>query len=220
MEPIEYHFSCADGSTHNYKIELDKQHDHTDPNLPDWTALEFNQCEGCEWSETDRCPVAVAMIEPVTLLQKLPSYETLDVTVKTEHRTYSAHTSAQEALSSFFGLIMATSGCPAFWHFKGLAEFHLPFASMEETLFRSMAAHMMYAHFKDETHRTQDVIDEVKQSYENMGKVNKAFIMRVREGVYLETDSSFNALVILDALSSMVTFNLEQEIEELKRLFA
>ena len=52
-------------------------------------------------------------------------------------------TSAQQAMSSVLGLIMATSGCPWTDRLRPMARFHLPFASEAETLYRSVGMFLL-----------------------------------------------------------------------------
>jgi len=143
MTEITYYFSYKSGEC-AHTVSLDADYESDADSLPDWTKLSFQQCEGCKWEKTSRCPVAIAMQEPVQLLHKLPSFEEVDVRVVTPQREYRKHTSAQEGLSGLFGLVMATSGCPAFSRFKGLAEFHLPLPALKRLCF-AMYLHICYA---------------------------------------------------------------------------
>ena len=72
-------------------------------------------------------------------LKTLVSFDTVGVTVTQAERTVYAETSAQQAMSSVLGLIMATSGCPWTDHLRPMARFHLPFASEAETVYRSVS---------------------------------------------------------------------------------
>ncbi len=54
-----------------------------------------------------------------------------------------AETTAQQAMSSVLGLIMATAGCPWTDRLRPMARFHLPFASDAETLYRSISMFLL-----------------------------------------------------------------------------
>ncbi len=54
-----------------------------------------------------------------------------------------AETTAQQAMSSVLGLIMATAGCPWTDRLRPMARFHLPFASEAETVYRSVCMFLL-----------------------------------------------------------------------------
>ena len=81
-----------------------------------------------------------AALEP---LKALVSFDTVGVTVVQAERTVHAETTAQQAMSSVLGLIMATAGCPWTDRLRPMARFHLPFASEVETLYRSVSMFLL-----------------------------------------------------------------------------
>ena len=81
-----------------------------------------------------------AALEP---LKALVSFDTVGVTVVQSERTVYAETTAQQAMSSVLGLIMATAGCPWTDHLRPMARFHLPFANEAETLYRSVSMFLL-----------------------------------------------------------------------------
>ena len=83
------------------------------------------------------------MAPAVESLKELVSFDTVGVTVTQAERTVHAETSAQQALSSVLGLIMATSGCPWTDRLRPMARFHLPFASEAETVYRSVCMFLL-----------------------------------------------------------------------------
>jgi hypothetical protein len=190
-----------------------------DEDLPEWTRLEYKQCEGCRWYASDRCPVAVGLIEPSKLLGKLVSYDKVTVTVESEERTYSKETTAQEGLSALFGLVMATSGCPSFEFLKGLAWYHLPFASHEETLFRAISAYLMRNYLEGKMPSGDQVKHEIQALYEQIHHSNVGISQRLRHGVAPETDSPMNAIVILDSIGAMVPMSADAGLDDLRAIF-
>ena len=70
------------------------------------------------------------------------------VTVESEERAVIATLSAQQALASLMGLIIASSGCPRTAVFRPMARFHLPFSSESETAYRVASMYLVAQHFK------------------------------------------------------------------------
>ena len=115
---ISYRFDLPDGSQKSLEFTFDA----TDFRLanappeapPFWAELEFNQCANCPLSaaEHPHCPAALQMASAIEPLKALVSFDTLGVTVTQAERVIYAQTTAQQAMSSVLGLIMATAGCP------------------------------------------------------------------------------------------------------------
>lgn len=57
----------------------------------------------------------------------------------TEERTYSKDTLLQQGLASLLGIVMTTSGCPVLEPLKPMVRFHLPFATLTETVYRMVS---------------------------------------------------------------------------------
>ena len=81
--------------------------------------------------------MALNIADIVEAFQGTVSYDRCLVRCTTPERTYLKKTSITEALFSIFGIVMATSGCPVMDFFRPMARFHLPFATTDETAFRS-----------------------------------------------------------------------------------
>jgi hypothetical protein len=215
-----YHFKTGSGiHTHTHVVGDELRVTNSDE-LPSWTRLEFQRCEGCQWHRTDYCPVAVRLEKPAALLGVLNSFEPIEVMVEAPERVYHKKTTAQESLSSLFGLIMATSECPAFAPFKGLAWFHLPFAAFEETLFRVISSVLLRRHLTGVATGETALMQEVKAIYDTMRIVNTGIAKRMRKGVAEYSDSPSNAVVILDSFGQLVNISVEKGMEELREIFA
>jgi len=63
------------------------------------------------------------------------------------------------------------------------------------------------------------VIADVKHTYEALNKVNIGFSKRLKKGLLLENDSSYNAIVILDSLGAMVAMTVDMGLKQLKERF-
>jgi hypothetical protein len=218
---IRYRFDLPDGS----KKRVDLNFTAADFRLsnpapaepPFWTELKFNQCANCPLStaEHTHCPSALHMAPAVESLKALVSFDTVGVTVTQAERTIHAETTAQQAMSSVLGLIMATSGCPWTDRLRPMARFHLPFASEAETVYRSVCMFLLARELlgAGETHG----FETLKVLYENLHVVNRDMSRRL--GAATRTDPARNAMALLDTYTTLLPAALESSLEELKPLF-
>lgn len=220
---ITYHFTTPDGAHYSYAVPMTERDivDHSAGDYPEWTRLSFHQCDHCQWKQTDFCPVAVDLRGPVGILGKFKSFETMDAVVETAERTYSKTTSIQEGLSGLLGLVMARSACPTFRVFRGAAWFHLPFASMEETMFRITGTYLLRKFLSEGSvaQSREQIIDEIQAVYEEVGHSNRRIIARMRAGLEAESDANYNAITILDSMGCMVSLSIESGLGEIRKHF-
>src|ERR1700738_2675583 len=169
---IRYRFDLSDGSQKSLDFTFDavdfRLSNAAPASPPFWTALAFNQCANCPLDAVDHphCPAALQMASAVDLLKALVSFDTVGVTVTQAERTIYAETTAQQAMSSVLGLIMATAGCPWADRFRPMARFHLPFASEMETVYRSISMFLLARELAGES-RIRGFA-ELEKLYENM----------------------------------------------------
>lgn len=177
--------------------------------LPVWTELACNPCPGCplEGGADERCPAAVAIVPVAAAAGHRRSTERVTVEVHTEARTVVKRTDLQDALRSFIGLLMSSSGCPAFRRLRPLARFHLPFASPEETLWRVAGSFAVDA-VRRGAARDRWLAD-LREQYQRLGAMNRALCQRLRGR--LPGDAGVNAVVNLYSLSICVRHELEDE---------
>jgi hypothetical protein len=218
---IRYRFDLPDGS----QTTLDFTFDSTDFRLsnavpaeaPFWTELKFNRCANCPLNELEHahCPAALQMASVLEPLKALVSFDTVGVTVLQAERTIYAQTSAQQAMSSVLGLIMATAGCPWTDHLRPMARFHLPFASEEETVYRSICMYLLAREITGSMEpRGFAVLEDL---YENLHVVNRDMSRRL--GAASRTDPARNAMALLDSYTTLLPAALERSFDELKPLF-
>jgi len=218
---IRYCFDLPDGS----QKTLDFSFDAADFRLanappaapPFWTALTFNQCANCPLNAADHphCPAALQMAAAIELLKTLVSFDTIGVTVTQAERTVYTKTTAQLAMSSVLGLIMATAGCPWTDRFRPMARFHLPFANEAETVYRSISMFLLARELAG-AGSTQGFA-ALENLYENLHVVNRGMSRRL--GAATRTDPAQNAMALLDAYATLLPAVLESSLEELKPLF-
>jgi hypothetical protein len=218
---IRYRFDLPDGS----QKTLDFAFDPTNFRLsnappaepPFWTELEFNQCVNCPLSARDHahCPAALQMATTLEPLKALISFDTVGVTVVQSERTMYTETTAQQAMSSVLGLIMATAGCPWTDHLRPMARFHLPFASEAETLYRSVSMYLLSREIAPVDGGSS--FAPLEELYKNLHLVNRDMSRRL--GAATHTDPARNAIALLDTYTTLLPAALERSLDELKPLF-
>lgn len=222
---IRYHFTMQDGRAEVFDVRLDPVSlEILNPpadDLPDWTRLAFHQCPHCPLSSTEhsRCPVAVALVRVIGHFDNVVSHNEIDLTVITNERQVSQKTTAQKGVSSLVGLLFATSGCPHTGFLKPMARYHLPLASEEETYYRATGMYLLAQYFLRHQGREADLeLEGLKVIYQNLHKVNTMIAERIRSAT--RADSSVNAVVLLDMISNLMPFVLDEQLLQLRHLFS
>lgn len=222
---IEYRLSCPERSERVFKVRIDgdtvAQGVSERSSLPSWTTLEFHQCPNCPLAAVDHphCPVAVNLVPLVHGIGDLQSHEPVQLHVHESRRTVSASTTAQRAISSLLGLIMATSACPHTAHFRPMARFHLPLASMEETVYRATSMYLLAQYFAGRGGKHTDLdLSGLAEICANLEVVNRAMAQRLRGAS--EEDATVNAVVILDVLAKTLPFAILDELAGMRPLFS
>lgn len=218
---ILYRFDLPDGSTKALEFLFDpadfKMRKPPPANPPPWTELGFCQCANCplDARSTTHCPAALQMAGAVEQLKALVSFDTVGVTVIQAERTMHAETSAQQAMSSVLGLVMATAGCPWTDHLRPMARFHLPFASEAETVYRSIGMFLLAREITGiPATRGFTELDELCR---NLHVVNRDMSRRL--GSATRTDPARNAMALLDSYTTLLPIALESSFDELRPLF-
>ena len=218
---IRYGFDLPNGSKKHVDLCFDPKNfrltNEVPAEPPFWTELKFSQCANCPLNseEHTHCPSALHMAPAVELLKELVSFDTVGVTVTQAERTVHAETSAQQALSSVLGLIMATSGCPWTDKLRPMARYHLPFASEAETVYRSVCMFLMARELTGTAEPSG--FAELKDLYDNLHVVNRDMSRRL--GAATRTDPARNAMALLDSYTTLLPAALESQLAELKPLF-
>lgn len=188
---------------------------------PSWTQLDFHQCSGCPLAtnSSPQCPAAARLAVVIGDFANQVSFDQIDVSVETEERTISARTSAQQALASLIGLVLASSGCPQTAVFRPMARFHLPFASELETTYRVASMYLLAQHFGARDGRSPDIeLKDLALVYRGVHQVNVGLVQRLRAATH--EDAILNAVVLLDVYTSLVPAALDEMLGEIKSTFA
>lgn len=188
---------------------------------PAWTEMAFNQCSGCPFdaAKVTHCPAAVQLAGVIDGFADIISYDKVRVTVETEERSVVATLSAQQALASLMGLIMASSGCPRTAVFRPMARFHLPFSSESETTYRVAAMYLVAQHYIARSGGEPDVaLTDLESLYRGVHAVNRGMAQRLRAAS--RQDAIVNAIVLLDVYTSLVPAAIHEILDEIKPAFA
>jgi len=218
-----YTFKFPDGLVKQFEalldvatLELVVPHDRP---RPAWTKLKYNQCEQCPLSDdVEYCPVAVNLSNLVETFKDSQSYETTTVYVQTPERAYEKATTLQKGLSAIIGIYMVTSNCPVMDKLRPMVKFHLPFGSLEETVYRAASMYLVAQYLLMRKGKQPDwELKKLIDIYKSVGYVNQGISKRLASAS--TEDANMNAVVILSAYASMVPFSIENKLAEMEYLF-
>ena len=215
---IQYSFTFPNNEKLDYEIELDQEFNyilHQSARKSDWTKLDFHKCENCPLISKDHphCPIALNLHEIVEETKDKISHERATVEVIARERKYIKETDTQSGLISLFGLIMSTSACPHMEWFKPMARFHLPFATVDETMFRVLSVALIKDYFDER----ENLIADIQSVYQNIEKVNLGIIDRIRS--HAQGDADANAIAALDLFGKLFEFELNSQFSTLRKYF-
>jgi hypothetical protein len=222
-ERIRYRFDLPDGSQQTFDFLFDPKEFrlvNAAPAVPPfWTKLDYNQCANCPLrAEVEpHCPPALHMADTVERLAALVSFDTVGVTVTLAERTMYAQVSAQQAMSSVLGLIMATSGCPWTDLLRPMARFHLPFASEAETVYRSLTMYLLARELLAASAGAARGFEPLEALYAHLHVVNRDMSRRL--GAATRSDPARNAIALLDSYTTLLPAAIEGSLADLRPLF-
>ncbi len=222
MKMIEYRITMESGRLFEFKVDP-RQVPDTKADArphPDWVRLGFHQCSNCPLPRGScvYCPAALALENIITEFKDTLSYARAEVRVTSPERIYLKECDVQTALRSLVGLVMATSGCPILSQFRGLAASHLPFASLEETLFRTAGAYLVKQYFVHKSGGTPDLeMNGLDHFYKSISTVNTCFKSRV--DIVCGQDANQNAVGSLFYVAVGIGYSLDDNLAELRGRF-
>ena len=226
MDPIQisYRFDLGKGRDEIFDILLDPNTleiiNQPSEELPPWTALEFHQCSHCPFTSATHpnCPLAVTLIQVLGRFNTVVSYNKIELTVLTHERQVFQKTTAQKGISSLVGLLFAASGCPHTAYFKPMARYHLPLASEDETYYRATGMYLLAQYFLHREGKQADLeLEGLKTIYQNLHLLNTMVAERIRSATL--SDSSVNAVVLLDMITNLMPFMLDEQLDKISHLF-
>lgn len=220
-----YIFRLVDGSVKTFDISLDAKTLNYIPTskqaLPEWARLNYYRCQNCPLDE-DRyefCPVASNIADVVNAFKDFSSYESAYVLVMIKARNISKNTTIQEGISSLLGIYMVTSGCPIMEKLKPLVRYHLPFATLEESVYRVVSMYLLIQYFLKKKGKKPDWdLKKIGDIYENIRLVNASMSERLKNAAH--KDASITAVANLDYLASLVPFLINDTLGNIEESFS
>jgi hypothetical protein len=220
---IVYTFYKDGNLEFDYDVQFDPEtlciEEKSVDNVPEWCRLEFQQCEHCPYTKEEKpvCPVAANIHVLIERFMQSKSTETYHTKVATKERVYSQECDLQTALRSVLGLEMALSSCQYMDFLKPMARFHLPFASIDETIFRSISSFLITEYLNGDLQQ-ETAKDRLLEHYAELKTLNQRMIQRIDAIEGQRMDADLNAMVILDSLAKILEFELDSEIASLEPL--
>ena len=220
---IEYRFFIEEGRAASFFLAFDAGSMQPLRALPDggpkWCELTSGRCPGCRLPEGDAyCPAALRLAELMAWSGGLDSWTPLRLEVQSGERVVVADTTAQRAISSLMGLLLATSGCPEMDFLRPMARFHLPLADETETAYRAASMYLLAQYFAEQAGRAGDFeLRGLHRRYQRLQEINRALCARLQQAVH--ADSAPNAMVILDCFAKAVPGMIDDALPDLAGLF-
>jgi hypothetical protein len=100
-----------------------------------------------------------------------------------------------------------------------MARFHLPFASIEETVYRAASMYLLAQYFLRKQRQEADLeLEGLAKIYYNIQLINEAMAERLR--AISDRDSAANALILLDIYAKTLPYAIEDSLDGIRYLFA
>lgn len=217
---IEYRITLDDNHQFSYRIELDRQYDaQSAQEAPKWARLDNNKCSNCPLSAEafSHCPAAVDLHRVIEDFHGLPAVKKAQVWVRTPEREYNKQVGLEEGLRSLLGVIMASSACPVLSRLRPMAQNHLPFASSQEFILRTISLYLMRQYFNNREGRRPDwELKGLVRQFQQLQLVNQAFWQRIHDTC--EGDSNLKAFLTFFSMSSSLSVSLETQLQKIRPL--
>ena len=114
---------------------------------------------------------------------------------------------------------MVTSGCEDLDKLRPMVRFHLPFASIEESVYRATSMYQLAQYMRTQHGLEPDYeMQELLGIYKKIHNINVHFVKRLQKAT--EKDANLNAVAILDTFSQMVPFGIEDTLKNFEGLFS
>lgn len=220
---IDYFFDFHPNHAIHFQIDLKRKlrPKKAGKALPDWTKLDFKKCPNCTLTleEHPTCPAAADIQGIVECFSNVPSINVVKIRVKTPEREFHKECDIQTGLNSLFGVVLASGSCPVLSQLGSLATFHLPFATIDETIYRTTGNHLLRQYLRKQHGEPADFdLKELENLYQQLEVVNESITARV-QGL-CQQDAVLNAFVNFAALSLIIKSSIQESLENLHRYFS
>jgi hypothetical protein len=218
---IDYRFYKEGTLIVSFEVDPKRKYQRKEiqPSDAEWTHLEYRKCKNCPLSKEDypHCPAAIDVKDIADHFSNIISFERVTVEVVTDIRVFRKECDVQTALRSLNGLVMATSACPILGRLRFMAQFHLPFANVEETLFRTASAYLLQQYFQYQRSGQADWdLVGLRRIYQDLETVNQSFKKRIESAS--EADANMNAIGSLFYLGTAITISIDEQLAELEEI--
>lgn len=220
MSKITYIIQLKGGKEYTFEVDLDRPDRRETANNEAhafWTKIDYNQCTNCppQTAKQKYCPVALDIEEITGKFKDVISIERADVWVHTKDRSFFKNCDVQEALKTLFGLIMASGSCPVLSRLKPLTCFHLPFATIEETIQHLVGIYLIKQHliYREGESAPDWDLKGIEELYQQLETVNIHLMNRLRDAS--SKDANLNALYLFVTLTTLIATDIHEMLEEL-----
>ena len=221
---IVYNYSWEDGGKANFKLDLDEESiallNDLPSELPEWTELEYCKCMNCPLNseQINNCPAATSFVPVVSQFSQVNSNIEMEVETIVAGRRIIQRAPARRAISSIIGLLFACSGCPHTIYFKPMVRYHVPLSNENETMMRATSMYTLAQYFKFKRGEQPDLeLKGLKDIYEELQIVNRTMAERLQAAD--GTNTSINAMILLDMYAKTMPFEIEDSLNDLQYLF-
>lgn len=214
---FNYTFKLNNGEEKKINVKLDNELNLIEKkreNYPEWVEMKNFRCKNCKLDENRRiCPVASNLLEIIEEFKEIYSYEEAEIIIETPERTYFKKTSVQSGIGSLMGIYMVTCGCPTLEKLKPMVKFHLPFATIEETMYRAVSMFMTAQLLRKEKGLSAEFdLKEIIEIYSEIEKVNINFAKKLNE--MNMSDASINAIVLLNSFANFANLSFDDDLND------
>ena len=220
----KYEFIFENNTSETFTILLNPETldfiQNEESTAPAWTELDHHKCDNCKLNSFthSHCPIAKNLTDIFPSFKDKVSYENVKVRVETKERIYELDTSVQKGLSSLLGILMVTSGCPSMNILRPMVRFHLPFATIEETIFRSASSYLLGQFYRYKNEKSVDwYMNDLSKAYEGIQIVNIGMAQRLRS--ISDKDAGANAVIVLDIFAKELPYSIFDGLKKLEYLY-
>lgn len=221
---IAYNYAWEGGGKANFRLDLDDDSiallNDIPPGLPEWVELEYYKCMNCplDPEQISNCPAATSFVPVISQFRGVDSDIEMEVETIVAGRKISQTAPARRAISSIIGLLFASSGCPHTIYFRPMVRYHVPLSNENETMMRAASMYTLAQYFKFKRGDEPDLeLKGLKDIYEELQVVNRTMAERLQAAD--GTDTSINAMILLDMYAKTMPFEIEDSLKDLQYLF-